>query len=177
MSRKYNRKWTVDQFEEGDLVAVEIPRALRTSTDNLRLYATVLDRPHRDRYTLRSRHGIIDRNMRIKDLERVPAEVASTIEIPLSLKKISLKKAAELESTSTRVLVSCQCKGNCASRRCRCVKEELRCTKHYHREDVDCGNLTGARTKRLQANTAAESVATGDEEVIIVGQRKGQPTQ
>lgn len=103
MSHKYNKKWTVDEFEEGDIVALKIPRAVRTSTDNLRLFCTVVDRPHRNSYELRCRHGLLTRLYATKNLERVPENLAATIEIPLVAKKISLARAAELESTSTRI--------------------------------------------------------------------------
>lgn len=114
MSRKYNKKWTIDEFKKGDIVALKIPREVRSSTDNLRLFCMVIDRPHRNSYELRCRHGILNRKYPTKSLERVPTSLTRTIEISTSLtKKISLAKAAGLESTSTRVQVSCQYKGQC----------------------------------------------------------------
>ncbi len=42
----------------------------------------------------------------------------------------------ERESTSERVRISCQCKGDCTSKRCRCYKEGL------HTDDYRCQNLS-----------------------------------
>jgi hypothetical protein len=46
-------------------------------------------------------------------------------------------------STSEQVGVSCQCKGVCNTKRCRCYKEDRQCSVHCHKDDHDCGNLLG----------------------------------
>ncbi len=81
MSCKYNKKWTVDQFEKGEVVALKIPSELRTSTDNLRLFCVVVNCLHKNTYKLRCRHGILDRKFPTKNLERVPETVAQGLNI------------------------------------------------------------------------------------------------
>jgi hypothetical protein len=49
---------------------------------------------------------------------------------------------ADLESQSDRVIISCNCKGDCSTKRCRCFKEDLRCSVHCHIDDHNCGNLS-----------------------------------
>lgn len=162
MSRKYNKKWTVDEFEKGNIIALKIPRAIRTSTDNLRLFCVVVDRPHRNSYELRCRHGLLTRFYATRNLERVPDDVAATIEIRSVAKKITLARAAELESTSTHIRISSQCKGQCG-KRCRCIKEKVeRSLIHCHREDHDCGNLAPPATDLCtkQKSTQTQSSQT-----------------
>ena len=50
--------------------------------------------------------------------------------------------AARQASTSVWLGVSCQCKGSCNTRRCRCYKESKECSVHCHRDEHNCGNLT-----------------------------------
>ncbi len=105
MSQKYNKKWTVNEFEEGKIVAFKILRELCTSTDNLRLFYKVVHYPHKNSYELRCRHGILDRKFPIENLERVPESVAKGIVIPIITTRITLAIGVEQKSTNTRVLV------------------------------------------------------------------------
>lgn len=164
MSRKYDKKWSPDVFEVGDIVALKLACALRTSTDNIRLFCAVVDRPYRNSYQLRCRHGILTRKFPTKDLERVPEITAASIVIPVISDTITLVQAAELESTSTRVRVACQCDGRCGSL-CRCVKEQLRCSLHCHRDEHDCENMDDELTapyhissKRQRADTIGNTI-------------------
>ena len=158
MSRKYDKKRTVDEFEKGELVALKIPKEARCSTDNLRLFCIVIDRLHRNSYELRCRHGIINCLYPTKALERVPESITKTIDIPSATKKISLTKAAELESTSTRVgaRTACQCKGQCG-KRCRCIKQKTYCSSRCHRNHRNCGNLVPASLIALDLSSPAPS--------------------
>lgn len=166
----------MDEFDEGEVVALKIPRELRTSTDNIRLFCVIVHRPHKNSYELRCRHGILDRNFPTKNLERVPDTVAKGLDIPFLRKKISLAMAAEAESTSDRVRVSCQCTGQCSTRRCRCYKEDLRCSVHCHMDEQHvCENLStllerteiSLRQKQQRANTKGDAIAI--EDTITIG--------
>ncbi len=101
-----------------------------------------MDRPHINSYQLRRKYGILDQNFSIKNLERVPDIVAKGIDIPIVNTKVTLTMAAEKESTSTRMRVSCQCTGKCDTKRCRCIKKDLKCTVHCHKGDNPCKNLS-----------------------------------
>jgi hypothetical protein len=55
-----------------------------------------------------------------------------------------MKKIREKALTSDRILISCSCKGKCASRRCRCFKEGKRYSVHCHVDvEHNCGFLAG----------------------------------
>jgi len=63
-----------------------------------------------------------------------------------------LANAARQASTTTRVCVSCTCKKSCSNRRCRCFKNDLKCSIYCHTKvstDHDCGNLS-ALAERTQ---------------------------
>jgi hypothetical protein len=106
---------------------------------------------------------------------RVVKTVADQIEVHGPKTKLSLKKVAEHASSAERVIISCKCKGQCATKRCRCFKEGKRCSVHCHDSaEHDCGFLASLAlrtelaikdnpskkrgTKRQRANTAGKAV-------------------
>ncbi len=123
-------------------MALKIPRELRTSTDNLRIFSVVVSCPHKNIYELRCKHGTLNRKFPTKNLERVLDTVAEGITIPPASELITLAQAAERKSTSERVRISYQCKGDCTSKRCRCYKKGLQCSVHCHTDDHHCQNLS-----------------------------------
>lgn len=122
-------------------------------------------------YELQTKYGVIERLMPTKELERVPLSMG--IEGGGLSKKIALSKAALEASTSDRVVISCKCKGKCNTKRCRCFKEQKKCSVHCYSgdDDHDCGFLASLalRTEKAlvsqkwaRANTAGDTV--GDDE-------------
>ena len=106
---------------------------------------------------------------------RVIKTVADQIEVRRPKKKLSLKKVAEYASSADRVIISCKCKGLCATKRCRCFKEDKKCLVYCHDlAEHDCGFLASLAlrtglvlkdnpakkrgTKRLRANTTGKVV-------------------
>lgn len=59
---------------------------------------------------------------------------------------ITLHAAAEKQSTSDRVSISCNCKNKCQGR-CRCLKNQVKCSVYCHADDHDCGNLSTLDTR------------------------------
>jgi hypothetical protein len=55
--------------------------------------------------------------------------------------------AAREASTSTRVGISCQCKGLCSTKRCHCYNEAKGCSVHCHNDNHNYGNLSGLATR------------------------------
>jgi hypothetical protein len=117
----------------------------------------------------------VERLFLVKELMRVVKTVADQIEVHGPKTKLSLKKVIEYVSLADRVIISCKCKGVCATKRCRCFKEGKKCSVYCH--DLvkhDCGflvslalrielamkdNLAKKRgTKRLRANTMGKVV-------------------
>jgi hypothetical protein len=140
------------------------------STSNRRLFGRILDEPYPHRYKVLTHSGIIQRLVPTKGLGAVDKALWSDICIPESTKEVSLGLAAREASTSARVGISCQCKGLCNTKRCRCCKEGKKCSVHCHRDDHDCGSLSGLavrtetalverpRRKRVRTNTIGRSV-------------------
>jgi hypothetical protein len=165
MARNYTKAYTIDQFTAGDVVTVKLPRGTRTSTDNKKIFAQVLSVQKPNRYKLQTQYGVIERLLPTKELERVPLSMGIVVNRPST--KIALSKAALEASTSDQAVVSCKCRGLCNKKRCRCFKEQKKCTIHCHGgdEDHDCGFLASLalRTekaivtrKRAWANTAGD---------------------
>jgi hypothetical protein len=169
MAIKYSKKHDIQHFDIGDIVSIKVPREDRTSTDNRRLFARILEEPYSHRYRVLTYSGRIRRLIPTKELGVVDKALWLGINIPDSIKEITLALAAREASTSSRVGVSCQCKGDCNSRRCRCYKENKGCSIHCHRDEHDCGNLSGLisrteialvdrpRRKRARADTVGNS--------------------
>jgi hypothetical protein len=69
----------------------------------------------------------------------------SAVDLPDSASpsdSIFLHAAAAKMSTSTRVGVFCNCKPSKCSGRCRCVKNNVKCSVRCHFSEFDCGNLS-----------------------------------
>ena len=147
MIRKYTKKHDIQHFEVGAIVSIKVPREDRTSTDNKRLFARILDEPYPHRYQVLTYSGIIQRLIPTKSLRVVEQALWSDILIPTSTKEVTLGLAAREASTSARVRISCQCKGQCNSKRCRCYKEAKECSVHCHNDDHNYGNLSGLSTR------------------------------
>jgi hypothetical protein len=143
MIRKYTKKHDIQHFNIGDIVSLKVPREDRTSTDNRRLFGRILQEPYSHRYKVLTYSGIIKRLIPTKELGVVEQALWSDIVIPDTIKEVTLGLAAREASTSARVGISCQCKGPCSTKRCRCFKEGKQCSVHCHRDDHDCGNLSG----------------------------------
>jgi hypothetical protein len=170
MIRKYTKKHDIQHFEIGAIVSIKVPREDRTSTDNKRLFARILEEPYPHRYQILTASSIIQRLIPTKSLGVVDQALWSDIIIPTSTKQVTLGLAAREASTSARVGISCQCKGQCSTKRCRCYKEAKECSVHCHNDDHNCGNLSGLATrteialverpkrKRARADTAGNVV-------------------
>ncbi|RFU25793.1 hypothetical protein B7463_g10543, partial [Scytalidium lignicola] len=173
MVEKYSKNHNIQHFEPGDIVSVKVPREDRTATDNQRLFGRILDEPHSYRYKVITQSGVINRLMPTKDLGVIDKSLWPDIIIPETTKQVTLTLAAREASTSQRIRISCQCKGQCNTKRCRCFKEGKDCTVHCHKDEHDCGMLSkltirtekaliepseSSRRKRARADTLGNSV-------------------
>jgi hypothetical protein len=151
MAQKYSKRHDIQHFDIGDIVSIKVPREDRTATDNRRLFARVLDEPHSHRYKVVTMSGIIKRLIPTKEIGVVEEALWLDIIIPDTTNEVTLGLAAREASTSERVGISCQCRGLCNTKRCRCYKESRQCSVHCHRDDHDCGNLSGLSTRTEKA--------------------------
>ncbi|KFY61093.1 hypothetical protein V497_03155, partial [Pseudogymnoascus sp. VKM F-4516 (FW-969)] len=116
MVRKYTKKHDIQHFEIGAIVSIKVPREDRTSTDNKRLFARILEEPYPHRYRILTASGIIQRLIptkslgvvdQTKSLGVIEQALWSDIVIPTSTKQVTLGLAAREASTSARVGISC----------------------------------------------------------------------
>jgi len=149
MTEKYNRHHKIEIFTVGQYVTVKVPRADRTSTDNRRLLCRVVGvagSTTKRGYQLHCEYGLLQRLWSTSALAGVTAAIqqhqGDVISLSQSGNEITLAQAAANASTSNRAGVSCNCKKTCDQRRCRCFKNELRCSVYSHKDDDhDCANL------------------------------------
>lgn len=118
---------------------MKVPREDRTSTDNRRLFARILEEPYSHGYKVITLSGVISRLTPTKQLGAVEKVLWSDIVIPYSIKEGELDLAGREASTSQRVGVSCQCKGLYSAKRCRWYKENKECSIYCHGVDHECG--------------------------------------
>jgi hypothetical protein len=107
MIRKYTKKHDIQHFEVGAIVSIKIPWPNRTSTDNKRLFARILEEPYPHRYRILTASGIIQRLILTKSLGVVEQALWADILIPTSTKQVALGLAAREASTSAWVGISC----------------------------------------------------------------------
>lgn len=61
---------------------------------------------------------------------------------------IILYRAAFLSSTSDRVGICCTCQKQCNTKRCRCIKNNMKCSTHCHKIlNLACGNFAPIATR------------------------------
>lgn len=143
MVKKYAKQHEIDVFSEGDIVTVKLPKGTRTSTDLRRIFGKIIAVSPKHTYQIQTEWGIIDRGIPTKELIRPPQAVADLI-VTTSWpnNKLALSAIALKASTSDRVIISCKCKGLCNTKRCRCFKENQRCSVYCHfSAEHDCGFL------------------------------------
>jgi hypothetical protein len=161
MIKKHDKHSNIEVFSIGDIVLVKLPRVDRTATDQRKLFARVIGKDHQPpRHRIQTQFGIVDRLFPTRELKSVPLVVTNTINIGDNKKSITLSQAAKQNSLGTRIVISCQCNGQCNTKRCRCFKNSVKCSIHCHREDHDCGNLK-ALTERTEYSLVDQS---GDED-------------
>lgn len=171
MVQQYAKSHEIEVFTIGDVVSLKLPGGsggVRTATDSRRLFCTVRQVPKAHRYELQTKYGVLDRLVPTRELKKVPRLLADSEEMRTlvngPLKKVSMRKIGEMASTSDRVLISCRCKAECSSRKCRCFKEGKRCSVHCHASaEHNCGFLAtvAARTesaKKRGETTGADTV-------------------
>jgi len=144
MEKRYNEVNKVKVFEKDDLVHQKIPVKDRCSTDNKRMFCRVVEVKHGNRYSLQCQYGILEGFYRTKNMDRLAATISHQIPpfMKGSHRRLSLRKAARLQSPAELISVHCGCKGNCSTIRCKCFKAKVECTLHCHGQNdvVQCRN-------------------------------------
>jgi hypothetical protein len=174
--RKYSKAHTINQFQNGNVVTIKLPRRTRTSTNNQKVYGRVLAVPRPNRYKLQTEYGVIEQLLLTKELERVPLSMGIVVNGPNT--KVTLSKVALEASTSDRVVVSCKCKGLCNTQHCQCFKEQKNCSIHCHGgdDDHDCGFLASMalRTEKALVSRAKAKAKVDSGSGSGLGLRSGK---
>ena len=74
--------------------------------------------------------------------------------------QITLASAARQASITTRVSISCTCKGACSTRRCRCFKQGISCSSHCHKK---AGSACQNQSEASESDAPVESEASESE--------------
>jgi hypothetical protein len=106
MIRKYTKKHDIQHFNVEAIVSIKVPREDRTSTDNKRLFAQILEEPYPHRYQILTASGIIQCLIPTKSLGVVEQALWADILIPTSTKQVTLGFATPYKHTTAPWLSS-----------------------------------------------------------------------
>lgn len=159
MKERYNGSHQIHTFKVGDIVTVAIPSKDRAVTDAPRMEAQIVAIPHENRYKLQTEYGVLANHYPTSELNPVPEELLESILQKLSGSRprtltMTLHAAAALRSLSTDVTVKCGCKKKCDTKRCNCIKAEVKCTQYCHSGHVQCGNLPDTIAEQTEMSLA-----------------------
>ena len=147
MTTKYNNYHHVQSFVV-QYVTANTPSLARAATGSKRILHRPVDiagSKEQPGYKLRCLYGLLYGLHTTYALVAVSTAIQQSQGNSVSMNKTgnenTLAHAASRESTSNKVGVSCNCKKGCGTRRCRCYKNDLKCSVYCHNTDYDCGNL------------------------------------
>ena len=133
--KQHGKQRNVRVFEIGDQVSVALPDAVRSLTDDTRAFGVVIN-IHKDlnQYQILTRHGVLDKNVPIDNLNPLVDTIDLMISDPPPTKKINLKQLADLQSMAQKVPVKCDCKARnrYTTRSCRCIQAGVKCSIACH---------------------------------------------
>ena len=143
-----NKHHHIQSFVVGRYITANISRLDRAAIDNKRILCRIVDiagSKEQPRYKLRCLYGLLKGLHPTSALAAVSTAIqksqGSSISINKAGNEIALAHVASQASTSNKVGVSCNCKKGCGTRRCRCYKNDLKCSVYCHNTDYDCKNL------------------------------------
>jgi hypothetical protein len=170
MVKKYTYKHKIEVFIPGDVVALNLPAGTKTSTDNKRVWAKVVAEEHPSRYRLQTKWGILINLVPTREINRISSVVEATLAMDEYIgpkKGILLSAVALKASSSTRVVISCKCKGKCATTKCSCFKNSVKCSVHCHHDSEHDYGFLASLALRIE-------VALKDKESEKLGGKKGK---
>jgi hypothetical protein len=95
--------------------------------------------------------------------------------------KTSLEQVAREASSSDEVIIFCDCKGKCATKRCQCFKRNKKCSVHCHKSrEHNCGFLADGTGLDMTVNPAKAKErkrqrSSSIEETITIDVRRNLP--
>jgi hypothetical protein len=112
------------------------------ASDTNCLYCRVVEVRRTNRYRLATKFGVLTAHYLAGELLRVSLEAALAVDILEFASTISLHEAAAKISTGAQVGISCNGKPPRCSGRCRCIKNNVKCSGHCHSSEFNCANLS-----------------------------------
>ena len=185
MKQQYAGTHQIRKFRAGDLVFLRIPEEDRADLDDRRILCRVIEEKREDQYLLQTQFGCLNRQYPTSELNAVPEgseEIGTTLDNAPKT-EITLHAAARKNSRSDKRSVSCKCKGKCGTRKCICLKEQVKCTQYCHKADRGkCLNLAtiqggteAAKVRDTEVSEISEiteaAEATGDT-IVLTERRK-----
>ena len=160
MADRYLKKKNVQSFLIGENVSLRIPRIDRASSDLSRLPCTVVEIVGDDQTLYRLRcisdsllhsninvlhfcrcqHGVLRVCYTANELERFNGHVICSADNWKDEPCISLREAARQQAPWNHfVSNACKCTTGCINRKCRCVRQNIKCSTYCHKS-IPCCN-------------------------------------
>ena len=138
--KQHGKQRNVRVFEIGNQVSVALPDAIRSSTDNTRAFSIVIN-IHKDlnQYQILTRHGVLDKNVPIDNLNPLVDTINLIISDPPPTKKINLKQLADLQSMAQKVPIKYNYKA-----RNRCTTRSYRYIQAGVKYSIACHSSIGS---------------------------------
>lgn len=139
MENKYNaaKKIKIPAYEVGDAVTVKVPTLDRGPLD-LKRVPGVIVKITNGFHKIRTQFGVLKTQYRTDELERCSFMVAEvdgwTDDAVLTLREVARKF-----NMRTNEVAVCKCKSTCATKKCQCFKNGIRCTTCCH-SGLGCSN-------------------------------------
>lgn len=139
MQMEARNKKRPQQYLEGDLVAISVPRVDRNSTDRTTLPCKVLEILDNGLYRLGCKSGILDNCYNAAEILPLgPVSFPELDEIPGD--RVSVRHAARSQASSSVTGSRCECRGTCSDMRCKCRKAGVHCNSGCHAFSKKCCN-------------------------------------
>lgn len=111
--------------------------------------------PHKNRYKLRIEYEILQNHYLINKLNLIFAKLLKLIiqrltELKSRILTIFFTAATVLKFLFIKLFVKCECKNKCDTKRCNCIKNNVKCIQYCHSEHSKCNNLFESIAKQTE---------------------------
>jgi len=136
MTTKYNIH--KHAYNIGDFVKIQIAKIDRGPGDRNSLPCKITRVLKDDMYQLVCKFGVLQNAFTASKIQPLGPQQFQELENPPMDQAVTLVEASRLQSAALGRDVTCNCKGNCLSGRCRCRKENVPCGSGCHPTNNAC---------------------------------------
>ena len=109
--RQYDKQRQITTYAIDDKVSVAVPALNRASTDDKRIFKRIIDVIEEyDSYRILTKHGLLDRNYPISELNPLPSHIDLGISNSPPSNIVTLHYCAAQKSTTEKMPVHCDCR-------------------------------------------------------------------